>query len=279
MVLGKMIGGFFGLMVASPLGMGFWGMLVGVILGGRFDRVMNNFKEGVFFSQQKHACQEIFFAVTFQVMGHIAKSDGRVSQHEIRAAQQIMKQMQMDAAAKKLAVEAFSQGKTSSFNIDQALLRLRQACSRNPALIRMFIDIQVQAAEAEGMVPVRKQQLLQYISEQLNANMHSGYAFFDQFFEQVRQQQNSHYQQQHHYQRQVQPDTSMRLQQAYDLLDVKDTATKDQVKRAYRKQMGANHPDRMVSKGLPEEMIKLATQKTQRIKKAYELICQQKGWK
>lgn len=38
--------------------------------------------------------------------------------------------------------------------------------------------------------------------------------------------------------------------------------------------MSQHHPDKLVSKGLPEEMMKLATEKTQQIKDAYDLIKQ-----
>ena len=50
------------------------------------------------------------------------------------------------------------------------------------------------------------------------------------------------------------------------------------VKRAYRRLMSQHHPDKLVAKGLPEEMIKMATEKTQEIKSAYELIKKSKGW-
>jgi DnaJ like chaperone protein len=36
--------------------------------------------------------------------------------------------------------------------------------------------------------------------------------------------------------------------------------------------MSQHHPDKLIAKGLPEEMIKLATEKTQTIKAAYEQI-------
>jgi DnaJ like chaperone protein len=45
-----------------------------------------------------------------------------------------------------------------------------------------------------------------------------------------------------------------------------------ELKKAYRKLMNQNHPDKLVAKGLPEEMLDIATQKTQGIKAAYELI-------
>ena len=44
------------------------------------------------------------------------------------------------------------------------------------------------------------------------------------------------------------------------------------MKKAYRKLMSQHHPDKLVSRGLPEEMLKLATEKTQEIKAAYEQI-------
>ncbi len=68
------------------------------------------------------------------------------------------------------------------------------------------------------------------------------------------------------------------LAQAYAILEVSESASKSEVKRAYRKLMSRNHPDKLIAQGLPEEMIKIATNKTQLISKAYEQICQGKGW-
>jgi DnaJ like chaperone protein len=41
--------------------------------------------------------------------------------------------------------------------------------------------------------------------------------------------------------------------------------------------MSQHHPDKLLAKGLPEEMIKIATEKTQNIKAAYDRICAAKG--
>ena len=40
--------------------------------------------------------------------------------------------------------------------------------------------------------------------------------------------------------------------------------------------MSQHHPDKLISKGLPEEMIEIATDKTQEIQKAYDLIKEQR---
>jgi DnaJ like chaperone protein len=65
---------------------------------------------------------------------------------------------------------------------------------------------------------------------------------------------------------------------AYQVLGVTATASKEEVKKAYRRLMSQNHPDRLIAKGVPEAMVKMATAKTQNIKQAYEDICKAKGW-
>ena len=59
----------------------------------------------------------------------------------------------------------------------------------------------------------------------------------------------------------------------YETLDITNDATTDDIKKAYRKLMSENHPDRLIAKGVPESMVKLATEKTQQISRAYEDIC------
>ena len=51
-----------------------------------------------------------------------------------------------------------------------------------------------------------------------------------------------------------------------------ESASDADIKKTYRRLMSQHHPDKLVSRGLPEQMIKDATEKTQQIKAAYELI-------
>ena len=62
------------------------------------------------------------------------------------------------------------------------------------------------------------------------------------------------------------------------MLNVQPDAGEAEVKRAYRRLMSQHHPDKLVSKGLPEEMVKVATRKTQEIKAAYEKIREARGF-
>ena len=67
------------------------------------------------------------------------------------------------------------------------------------------------------------------------------------------------------------------LAEAYEVLDVPKTASDAEVKRAYRRLMSQNHPDKLVARGLPESMLEVAKQKTQAIQAAYERVRESRG--
>ena len=52
-----------------------------------------------------------------------------------------------------------------------------------------------------------------------------------------------------------------------------------EVTKAYRRLMNQNHPDKLVAKGLPESMMKVAEEKTRQIRAAYELLRDARGMK
>ena len=68
----------------------------------------------------------------------------------------------------------------------------------------------------------------------------------------------------------------MAEQDFYETLGVDRQASQPELKKAYRRQMNQHHPDKLVSRGMPEEMVKMATEKTQEIKAAYELIVEER---
>lgn len=69
------------------------------------------------------------------------------------------------------------------------------------------------------------------------------------------------------------------LADACKVLGVNSTDDSVTIKRAYRKLMGEHHPDKLVAKGLPPEMMEMAKQKAQEIQAAYDLIKREQGFK
>ena len=66
------------------------------------------------------------------------------------------------------------------------------------------------------------------------------------------------------------------LSHHYAVLGLKNDADMGEVKKAYRKLVSEYHPDKIVSKGLPEDFIKFAEEKFREINQAYEAIQKEK---
>ena len=209
--------------------------------------------------------QQAFFNATFEVMGCIAKSDGRVSEREIQVAKMVMDQMGLVASSKQKAIDAFTRGKQPDFNLNKALQSLKKAC-HYPHLLNLFIDMQVRAAYAEGHLNEAKRSLLQQIAHGLGL---PPIDFVAHEAAMRGETGNKSYEEAY---RTPGARTVWDANKAYTILGISPDASDEEVKRAYRKLMSQNHPDKLMAKGLPQDMLKVATEKTQQIQKAYEQI-------
>ncbi|MGQ3892268.1 co-chaperone DjlA [Legionella sp. CNM-4043-24] len=267
---GKLIGCCLGyLMTRSPIG-----ALVGILIGNAFDRgLANHFSQlhGSYYDEKRELVQKIFFEATFSVMGHVAKADGRVTENEIQMARQMMNELRLTREQKQLAKAYFSAGKAADFDLSGLLNLLQNACRNNPDLLKLFMDIQYRYAQVDGL-SANKVRLLDTIFRTMGfAPLHQQYRYHEDFHNTYERKQESQGQTNAQ-------NTSYGLAQAYALLEVNPAASKQEVKRAWRKMISKNHPDKLIAQGLPEKMIKLANDKTQKITKAYEDICAAKGW-
>lgn len=261
---GKVVGGAFGFMLGGPLG-----AMLGATLGHQFDKGLNLADmhggmggDAFGVSGNRERVQTAFFTALFSVMGHVAKADGRVSQDEIEMARTIMQQMSLDETQKRVAMDLFNAGKKADFDLDGVIDQFRRECHRRRTLLQMFLELLLHAAYADNELHPNEQIVLQQISDALGFSRMQ----FQQIEAQVRAQRSFH----GTGGAGVNPATQ--LKEAYDALGVSKDASDAEVKKAYRRLMNQHHPDKLVSKGLPEEMIKLATEKTQDIKAAYEII-------
>ncbi len=246
---GTLIGGTLGFVFGGPIG-----AMIGAALGGNFDRGLNNMG-GQFDMGDQERVQAAFFTTTFSVMGHVAKADGQVSAQEIAAAKNIMAQMQLSAEQRKAAIQFFDQGKADDFPLEEILRQFKKECHGRRNLIQMFVEIQISTALADGKVDAGEKRILYTIGEILGFTRNE----IDHLFNMASAQEAS-------------ASDSLTLTQAYKILGVDKGSSLAEVKKAYRRLMSQHHPDKLVSKGLPDEMIQLATEKTQEIRKAYDLI-------
>lgn len=251
---GKALGGAFGFMIGGPLG-----ALMGIAFGHSFDRGMNKLDTGDLGADQERI-QAAFFTATFSVMGYIAKADGRVTAEEIQLAEAVMERLGLNADMRKSARKLFNEGKSADFPIDDVMQQFRRELNRRTTLIQMFLEIQLQAAYADGVMHPAEKKALRNICEHLGIPG----AQLDRLEEMLRAGFGRG---------DFDATTAKRsMQDAYRLLGVDESVSDVELKKTYRRLMSQHHPDKLVAKGLPEQMIKDATEKTQQIKAAYELV-------
>jgi DnaJ like chaperone protein len=258
---GKVVGGALGFVLGGPLG-----ALLGGVLGHNLDRGIASLTGTERLDPgERERVQTAFFAATFSVMGHVAKADGRVSQREIAMAESIMIQMELSPEMREAAISLFREGKSEGFDLDGVLDQFRRECHRRRTLMQMFLEVQIQAAYADGPPNAEEDRLMLHICNRLGIP-----EFIYRRIEQLVRFQQEFTGAQAGAGRPPAPGPT--LDHAYKVLGLTRRASDEEVKRAYRRLLSQHHPDKLVSKGLPEEMMKLAAQKTHEIRQAYEMI-------
>ncbi len=286
--IGKIIGFFLGYQIFH----GLFGGIFGAFLGHLADKKLyelGSVRSSIFGKNLTR--QTLFTLTTFAVLGHLAKAKGRVTEEDIQNARNLMAHLNLDAKTQQEAQKAFTLGKEADFPLRNVIREFREACARRQDLLRFFIQVQITAAIQDGELDAQEQQVLFTIAEAMGmsrmqfeqmlgmimaAQQFSRGGFHQQYSQQSDYSQGSYSQGGYSgYQQSHQPS----IDAAYKVLGVTANDDQNTVKRAYRKLMNENHPDKLAAKGLPDEMMELAKEKTQQIQAAYDLICKQKGWK
>jgi len=170
MIWGKLLGGVFGFMIGGPLG-----AAVGAALGHQVDRGIENaalpapdgWEEEALPPGDVNRIQMSFFSAAFAVMGHVAKADGRVQPSEIALAENVMESMELTPELRDAAIKLFTQGKDESFELKPIVLQFRRECQRRTNLYRLFLEIQIQAALADGVIRKEEHKVLLDIADVL----------------------------------------------------------------------------------------------------------------
>lgn len=256
---GKLCGSIAGFAMGGPIG-----AILGGIVGHQIDKA-TTFSFAYTSLEDQQQLQTAFFTTTFSVMGNLAKADGIVSKAEINLATKVMDEMHLSAQMRSQAIALFDQGKRSDFPLISTLKDFQQQCGQRKHLLLMFLEIQLQAAYADGSIHSKEEVLLSQICQQFNIS-HRHYLSIKRRI-QAQQRFQEYYQQSqsaHH--------SKTNLNDAYEVLGVNKNNTDTEIKKAYRTLVSQHHPDKLVTKGLPESMMILAKEKTQQITKAYEII-------
>ncbi len=243
-LIGLAIGGSWGLLAGGVLG--WW-------LGRRIKRRLNIARMRI---------QEGFLESIFSVMGCLCQADGKVTDGELSLAEKLFDQMHLQGEQRARARAAFERGRADDFNLDAELATVNRLTQRQPILRQVFLQVQLTAIAADGVLHPAEHEMILRVArgvgcseaevQQIEAMLHGAAA-------------NS------------QGASAEALKDAYQVLGVSEDASDADIKKAYRRLMSQNHPDKLAGKGLPESMREVAQARTSEIGNAYERIRSARG--
>lgn len=268
------------------------GAIIGLIVGHMFDKgYAKDFSQQggfakFFSSSQDIQSKAVFFHALFSSLGHISKADGKVTPEEIVIASTLMDNMRLQGEVRKEAQQAFRDGKEKDFPLDKMLKDFKVHCHGRRDVMQVFLEILISAACADGRITQPELVILEKIAENLGfgrKDLHFLISTYEaqQRFRTAGAGGSAHSRSQHNqrrYQQSHQYSAQSSLADAYKILGANESDDDKTVKRAYKKQMSLHHPDKLSAKGLPEQALEMAKNKTQDIQAAYELVKEKRGF-
>ena len=253
-MIGKIIGGIIGFLTLNVPG-----LILGIIVGHFFDKGLRQVGMGLS-PEQKRELEHRFINTLFPLLGHMAKADGRISQEEIDHTENLMSKYGMTEEHRSQAINLFKIGTESIFTPASVVKDFYSATQTFPDLRRVLLTYLIGIAMADGELHPKEAEALREIA----AGLGFAGAAFDQLLAMLRAQDQ--------FRGHTAPPSGSELSTAYAALGVAKTATDAEVKKAYRKLMSENHPDKLMGQGVPDDMVKMATERAQEVQRAYDLV-------
>ncbi len=267
---------FYGKLVAGGLGLllgGLFGLIVGLVLGHLFDRGLAGVQQ-LSNPEQVSRIQRNFFETSFQLQGFLAKADGRISEQEVAHTEEVIRQMRLNPEQRKEAIELFQRGAAADFQPEAVIQAFLSASGMQRHLRQTLLLFLVSLALSDQTVDAAEHRALSRIATAMGIAQ----AQLDQLLRMAQAQAQFHTNGAAGGQANA-ADARNHLADAYAALGITPQASDKELKRAYRKLMSENHPDKLIAQGVPEHMVKIATEKSQDIQAAYEVVREQRRLK
>ena len=248
-LIGKILGGTIGFALGGPLG-----AIAGAVFGHAFDnRPADRLTAGAASHLSSvEESQLAFFVGTFSMLAKLAVADGQVKAEEIKTIESFARNdLRLAPESQAIAFNIFRTALDSPANFDDFAHQFNERFQHQPQMIEMMIDILLRVGLSDGELHVAEEALILNAARIFNLDQ-SRYA-----------QLKSRY-----------ADVS---DQAYQVLGCNSTDPLEVIKTNYRKLVQDYHPDKIASKGLPEEFNQLAHDKFREIQNAYETIKEERG--
>jgi DnaJ like chaperone protein len=267
-VFGKLIGALVGFLLFRN---GF-AVVVGAFLGHLWDI-------GALRAARPQGASISFIAPLFGLAGAIAKSDGRVSEQEIAATENLMARMQLSPEQRASAIDRFNAGKQPGYEVHMAIAELKAWASGRRDLAFLLLDMLLDVVYAEGPLAPNKFALVRKLCWSLGVHDRElaalaamrGYAYASPGAD----SESAHAPGGQQYRDPGAHAAGAR--DAYAVLGITRDANEREIKRAYRKLISQHHPDKLGD--VPAELKRRAEERAREINAAYERIRTERGIK
>jgi len=231
---GKIIGGVLGSLL-GPLG-----TVVGVGIGHQFDKG----------ASRMQSTAMAFQAAFFGCLAKMARADGQVTQEEINAVEQIMARMGYRGPMREAAIEIFRKAKDDAHTAADYLNQLASIIQFNPQIAMTFLMALHAVAQADGFIHPNERDILLQAERAFRLRPGTIDALLGGA-----------------------PRTRANvLDAAYQVLECTPDMSDDEIKTIWRKKCMEYHPDKLASKGLPEEFMQYANEQLAKVNDAYDTI-------
>lgn len=250
--LGKMVGGTIGFALGGPIG-----AVAGAAFGHTFDKKEEAYLSGSDMEMSQRlsngeTAQMTFFVAAFSMLAKIAKVDGRVTEEEIASIESFMvNDLQLDAQGRQHAITIFRQALRSSEAFEGFAVQFYRTFYNQPRIIELMLDILVRVSIADGDLSPAEEHLILSAVRIFNVS-EIDYALIKSKYVKL-------------------------TNKAYAVLNCNPKDSSETIKKQYRKLVSEYHPDKIQSRGLPEEFVKFSEDKFIEIQDAYDSIKKERG--
>ena len=205
--------------------------------------------------------QTQLFDSVFAIMGALCKADQVITRDEINAVEQIFRMLNLQGEQRDQAKAAFNRGKQPDFDLDSAVDQFAQLTRGRGPLLQLFLQLQVMAVAADGRIDPAEHEMLVRIARRLGLS-EADVSQLEALLRATKEGRSA-------------PGGAPlkdRIADAYAALGVTPDSSPAEIKRAYRKLISQNHPDKLAARGLPESMRPVAEERSRELNAAYDLL-------
>jgi DnaJ like chaperone protein len=263
---GKVIGGTFGLFLGGPLG-----AIAGAALGHLFfDSPQEQLREETEggrprFTASAERIQAAYFIALFSLLGKIAKADGRVTKDEGDLIVRFLDQMRVTGGQREFAIQLFNEAKGIHYTVEELAQQFRQVTGGRRDLAFGLLEMLFQVAMADGTFHPQEEAAIRRVATVVGLGQYEWNTLYHRYVAGAGGGEG--------YAGARRPS----LQEHYETLGVSESASDEEVRKAYRRLAKENHPDSLIAKGLPEEFVEYATERFQRIQNAWDEVRKARG--